>query len=349
MRQLTYHEPGKLSWDDVPDPVLKGGEDAIVRPIAVTTCDLDNAVLVGNAPIPGPYAFGHELVAEVIEIGDRVETFRAGDRVIVPFQIACGRCGRCMRGITASCERVPPRSMYGFGALGGEWGGAFSERLRVPFADAMLLRLRDALSPESVASLSDNMPDAYRTVGPHLEETPGAPVLIVGGGAPSIGLYAVAIAKALGASRVDYIDRDKARLALAESLGAKPIEGPPPRKAGEYPITVDASANEDGLACALRSVTPYGVCTSVGIYYGDTQVPLLDMYGRGVRFITGRANARADMPKVLALVESKRFSPEHINTRVAPMEHAIEVLLEGTMKPVFIAGSQSPDTAHTSR
>jgi alcohol dehydrogenase len=90
--------------------------------------------------------------------------------------------------------------MYGFGATGGDWGGMLGDLVRVPFADAMLMRVPDGVAPESIASASDNLPDAWRTVAPHLAANPGAEVLVLGGGARSIGL-AAGLAVALGAGR----------------------------------------------------------------------------------------------------------------------------------------------------
>src|SRR6202011_4866875 len=95
-------------------------------------------------------------------------------------------------------------AMYGIGTLGGNYGGAFSDVMKVPYATAMLVPLPSTLVPRDVASISDNVVDAWRTVAPHLRDNPGARVLIVGGG--SIGLYAIQIALACGASRVDYLD-----------------------------------------------------------------------------------------------------------------------------------------------
>jgi alcohol dehydrogenase len=173
-------------------------------------------------------------------------------------------------------------------------------------------------------------------VAPFLAEEPGAAVLVVGGGAISIALYAVAVARALGAGRVVYLDTDATRAAIAERFGAEVTVGPFPRRAGEFPITVDASAHPDGLACALRSVVPYGVCTSVGIYYTDTTVPLLEMYGRGVRFVTGRVNARAHLPFALDLVASGRLDPTPVTTATVGWADAIDALLHGGAKPVVV-------------
>ncbi len=92
MRQLTFVEPGKVEWRDVPDLTLEGDADALVRPLAVATCDLDTALLAGRVPAQGPFGLGHECVAEVTEVGDSVSSVAPGDLVSVPFQISCGEC-----------------------------------------------------------------------------------------------------------------------------------------------------------------------------------------------------------------------------------------------------------------
>jgi alcohol dehydrogenase len=336
MRQLMFIEPGTVRWENAPEPRLETPDDALVRPLVVTTCDIDHAIVHGHAPLPGPFPLGHEFVAEVLQVGSAVSAFRPGQRVIVPFQIGCGRCPRCARGLTGSCKTAGPGSAYGMKPIGGDWGGALSDLVRVPFADAMLVELPAGVDPTAVPSVSDNMPDAWRTVAPYLAETPGADVLVVGGWARSIALYAIAMAKALGAGRIDYLDTDRDRLALAERLGAHAVEGPPPRRAGSFPITVDASGDVDGLCCALRSVEPYGVCTSVAIYFVDPVLPLLDMYTRGIRYVTGRVNARPAMPEILALVQSGRFHPEVVNSSIVPWDDAHEAILANQRKPVFV-------------
>jgi alcohol dehydrogenase len=335
MRQLTFIEPGVLEWREAPDPKIETPTDAIVRPITVALCDLDAAVLRGKAPLSGPYAFGHEFVAEVVMMGEQVAGFHQGQRVVVPFQISCGECERCRRGLTGSCSSVPPLSMYGFGALGGPWGGALSDLVRVPFAQNMLVPVPASVEPRTIASASDNLADAWRTVGPYLGTSPGAAVLVVGG-VGSIGLYAVAIACALGAGRVEYLDTDPERLALAKSVGATPIEGPPPKRLGPYPITVDASARPEGLACALRSVEPDGVCTSIGIYWQETSLPLLEMYTTGITFKTGRVHSRACIPRVLDLVQSGHLQPERVTTAWVAWDDAHAALRDPSTKVVVL-------------
>lgn len=338
MRQLTFVEPSRLEWWDVPEPKLLGPKECLVRPLAVSTCDLDPFTIRGTTPFSatGPFAFGHEFVASVVEIGEGVSSIRVGDRVVVSFQICCGECSYCRRGLTGSCESVPPRSMYGFGPLGGEWGGALSDLVRVPFADFMLVPVPEGVDTASVPSVSDNVCDAWRTVAPHLAARPGSRVLFLGASPSS--LYAIQIALALGAESVDYADRDETRLATARALGANAIEvGSWPDRLGSYPITANGVFDAAGLACALRSTEPGGVCTNAApIFEAAVPIPLLDMYVTGVTFITGRVNARAHMPDVLELVASGRLEPERVTGAVASWDEAVDALLDTTTKLVLV-------------
>jgi threonine dehydrogenase-like Zn-dependent dehydrogenase len=338
VRSLTFVAAGKLEWRESAEPVMQGPGEALVRPLAVATCDLDGAIVAGSSPFPGPFALGHEFVAEVVETGDEVGSVRTGDRVIVPFQISCGTCAPCREGRTGNCASVQFTSMYGLGAVAGDWGGALSDLVRVPYADPMLVAVPEGIEPANIASVSDNVADGWRTVAGPLAERPAAPVLVVGGALASISLYATQAAVALGAERVDFVDHDSERLALAEALGAHPVEAPPngqdgpydaafPERMGPYPITVDASAHPAGLGCALRSTEPDGTCTSAGIYWAPTTpVPLFEMYTKGITFHTGRVHSRAVLPKVLELISDGRIRPEQVTSAVVPWDEAAEAL-----------------------
>jgi alcohol dehydrogenase len=94
MRQLTFQGAGKLDWLEVPEPTLTGSADALVRPVAVATCDLDTPIVRGETPFQGPLPLGHECVAEVVDVADGVKGIQPGALVSVPFQISCGDCGR---------------------------------------------------------------------------------------------------------------------------------------------------------------------------------------------------------------------------------------------------------------
>lgn len=110
MRSLVLEEPRRLAWHEVDEPQRRHEREAIVRPLAVATCDLDQPMIFGHTSFPLPIHLGHEAVAEVVEGPDG---FAPGDRVVVPFQISCGTCERCERGLTGSCKSVPPLAMYG--------------------------------------------------------------------------------------------------------------------------------------------------------------------------------------------------------------------------------------------
>jgi threonine dehydrogenase-like Zn-dependent dehydrogenase len=307
MRQLTFAEAGRYAWSEAPDPEITESGQALVRPLLVACCDLDVAVAHGQAPLPPGYAVGHEGLAEVVAVGAGVSSVRAGDRVVVPFQISCGNCAQCRRGATGSCGSVPLMAMYGLGPLAGLNGGGFmSDLVLVPYADAMLIGVPEAIPPIAIASLSDNISDGWRTVGPHAAELAALDpadrrVLVVG--RQSIGLYAAAFAAALGA-HVDYVDTDAQRLAAAEKLGAVVHDRVKPDKSWDpYPVTAHTSADPSLLAATLHATWPDGVCTDTGIYYQPkVEMPLLSMYTRGVRFVTGRVNARAAIPPVLELL-----------------------------------------------
>jgi threonine dehydrogenase-like Zn-dependent dehydrogenase len=338
VRQLTFVGAGRLVWEDTPAPELSSGDAALVRPVAVATCDLDIALVSGRAPLPGPFAFGHEFVADVIEIGETVETFRPGDRVIVPFQVSCGACDFCRRGLTASCATVGAGAAYGMAPIARrEWGGALSDRVNVPYADAMLVGLPEGMTPASAASVSDNVPDGWRAVAPQLERRTAAPVLVVGG-AGDVALYAAAVAVALGSTQVDYVDTDVRRLAVAERIGANPLDRPVDgSRLGRYPITVDHSGDVAGLHSALRSTEPEGTCTSTAIYFAaQTALPLLEMYTRGVEYRTGRVNARAAIPHVLDLITAGRLQPELVTSATVTWDDAPDVLSTLEAKTVIV-------------
>ena len=225
MRQLIALGPGQLEWREIAEPKLLAPTDALVRPIAVSVCDADVSYLQGKLPPRESFCFGHEFVADVVAVGEDVTVFMPGDRVVVSFLIACGTCKRCRQGYPAACLSVPPKSAYGFGIF-GDWGGAACDLIRVPYAATMMVHLPEGVSATDAASVGDNLSDAFRCVAEGLEEEPGAPVLIVagGGGAPSISLYAAALARALGSEQVDYMDSDPSRLAIAQAIGANSID-----------------------------------------------------------------------------------------------------------------------------
>lgn len=346
MRGLVYLGPGELEWQELPSPRIESDDAAVVRPLAVATCDLDAMIVSGASPFPAPFAIGHEGVGEVVEVGDAVRLFKPGDRVLVPFQISCGSCDACAAGRTGNCLTVPLAQTYGFG-FGPEatkWGGFLADAIGVPFADAMLVAVPDEVPSAVAASASDNLVDAYRAVGPQLAERPGAPVLVAGGAASgSIGLFAVALALALGSEEVVYIDEDQGRRAVAAALGAGVLDRLPDRLDRRYPITVNAGSSAASLALCLGSLDRDGVCTSTAIAFDPASIPpfpLLSMYVMSTTFITGRIHARHHAPAVLTLLADE-LDVTSILTREVPFDEAAEALLEPHTKLILTPPRQA--------
>jgi alcohol dehydrogenase len=332
MRSLVLEDTRRVAWQEVPEPQRRHEREAIVRPLAVAACDLDQPMIFGRTPFPLPIHLGHECVAEVVE---GPEGFAPGDRVVIPFQISCGTCERCRRGLTGKCAAVPPLSMYGFGVLGGEWGGMLSDLALVPYADAMLVPLPEGVDPAVVPSAADNMPDGWRTVAPALAELPAADVLVVGGGARSMALYAVDAALALGAASVTYVDTDAGRLGVAQELGAQVVEGAPEQSLGMFPVTVDGTATPEGLVATLRLTEGGGRCTTIGQLAPEAPLPLFELYNRGVHLHIGIGMARPAMPAILDLVAAGRLRPQLVTSATVAWDDAPEALLEPATKLVI--------------
>ena len=341
MRQLTYVGGSTIEWWDVPEPTIRHDGDALVRPLAVTRCDLDLVIVGGKSGLPGPFALGHETAGIVTQTGDAVMDFAPGDLVIVPFQISCGLCERCRRGHTNACTSVPFRSSYGLKPVSGvEYGGALSDLIRVPFADHMLVRQPEGHALSQTAGLADGATDAFSAVAYWLKQWPGAEVLVIGGGGQSIGMFAVQAAISRGARRVVYLDDDPQRLAKAKSLDAEVCEAPKGlvmEPVGLFPIVVDAAATDASILLAFRSAEPNGICQRMyGDFAATTPVPLRHMYGTGITLRIGRVNVRAEMPDCVAHVASGDFHPEHVITRRVRFEDAHEAIGDPTIRVAFV-------------
>lgn len=351
MRALTLMPGGRLRWRSVPAPPPPGPLGAVVRPLAVATCDLDRPMGLGATPFLPPLLFGHECVAEVLTVGSEVTRCRPGQRVVVPFQISCGACAACSTGRTGNCQRVPPISMYGFGVSGGHWGGAVADELAVPYADGMLVALPPRVEPAAAASVADNVPDGYRHVAPHLPGllAAGHPARMIIVGAPSkghrftasVGLYAGLVARALGASEVTVIDARTDVRAQAEGLGLAAVTPKQARGLAPAPLVADISASPAGLRRALALTAPDGICSSAGSLHAFSRIPTASMFGRNATLIVARSHARVLIPGVLDLVADRRLAPERVTTVLAPMDDAAAALNDhlrgGSTKTVVAA------------
>jgi alcohol dehydrogenase len=351
MRTLIAAPGGRLYWRGVPAPPPPGPAGAIVRPVAIGTCDADAMIAMGASPFPLPLRLGHECVAEVLSVGGEVATIRPGQHVVVPYQISCGECPACRAGRTANCLAVPPVSMYGFGLTGGPWGGALADELAVPYADAMLVPLPEGLAPAAAASVADNVIECYRHVAPHLpallSREPGARLLVLGPldaktrFSASGPIYAALIAKALGAPDVVLVDARPYARDFAERLGLRAV---PPAELKAYrpaPLVADLTTTSRGLAVAVASTAPDGVCSTMVSLERMVRIPGLLAYGRNVTMHISRPHARPLIPPVLDLMRTGRFRPETVISTVASLDDAPAALREhflgGGTKTVLIA------------
>ena len=187
------HGSWRLEWRDVATPELGGGRDnAVIRPLAVARCEIDPMLINAGPTAPDGFAVGHEAVAEVVAVGPGVSSVAVGQLVFASFQLCCGRCRACAGGRTANCAEYPALSDYGMQPLSGvEYGGMLSDLVHVPYADAMLVGVPAELDTIRLASVADNVCDGYRAVAPHLAARPGADVLVVCHGAPSIAMWGI--------------------------------------------------------------------------------------------------------------------------------------------------------------
>jgi threonine dehydrogenase-like Zn-dependent dehydrogenase len=231
MRAVTWAGPTKVTVSDVPDPQILSDRDAIVKVTSTAICGSDLHLYDGYIPsaMPGDI-LGHEFMGEVVELGKAVSNLSVGDRVVVPFPIACGACHACERQLFSLCENSNPNAglaekmlghspagIYGYSHMLGGYAGGQAEYVRVPFADVGPLTIEDdSLTDEQVLFLSDILPTGY--MGADVCRIQPGDVVAVWGAGP-VGQFAVASARLLGAARVICIDRVPERLQMAHDHG----------------------------------------------------------------------------------------------------------------------------------
>ena len=224
MKAVVYKAPFKLAVENVDDPKIEQPGDAIIRITTANICGSDLHPYEGRAPLDAGMVLGHENMGIVEQTGPGVNRVKVGDRVSVPFNLACGTCRNCVEGWTSACLRANPSGQpgagYGYPQMGPYWGGQ-AEYLRVPWADFNLLELPAGDEHEQdFTMLSDIFPTGYH--GTELAGVePGRTVAIFGAG--PVGLMAALSANLRGAAQTFVVDFQPDRLALAEKMGATAI------------------------------------------------------------------------------------------------------------------------------
>src|SRR5690242_11572679 len=218
MRALAYEGPGRVKVVKKPDPRIEHPQDVVLRVTRAAICGSDLHLLHGLVPDTRVgCTFGHEFTGTVEELGSSVRNLRRGDRVVVPFNISCGTCFYCARGLPANCENTNPNSdvasgVYGYSHTTGGYDGGQAEYVRVPFADVGPMKIPDDMEEEEVLFLSDILPTGYQAA--EMGEIKGGETVVVLGCGP-VGLFAMKSAWLLGAGRVIAVDHVDYRLDFA--------------------------------------------------------------------------------------------------------------------------------------
>ncbi|WP_440103104.1 zinc-dependent alcohol dehydrogenase [Streptosporangium sp. H16] len=219
---------------EVPDPRILNSRDAVVRITSTAICGSDLHLYDGYIPtMKKGDIIGHEFMGEVVEVGPKVATLKVGDRVVVPFPIACGNCTSCEHGMFSVCENSNPNAgmaeklmghtpsgIFGYSHMLGGYPGGQAEYARVPFADVGPIKIEDDLPDEKVLFLSDILPTGW--MGAEMCDIKPGDTIAVWGAGP-VGQFAVASAYLMGAERVICIDRFPNRLRIAERAGAETL------------------------------------------------------------------------------------------------------------------------------
>ncbi len=235
MKAICWMGKRDVQVREVPDPQILNSRDAIVRITSTAVCGSDLHLFNGLIPtMEKGDVLGHEFMGEVVETGRAVKNLKAGDRVVVPFPIACGACAMCRRDLFSLCENSNPNAwmaeklmghspagLFGYSHMLGGYAGGQAQYARVPFADVGPMKVPEGMPDEQVLFLSDILPTGY--MGAEMCDIKSGDVVAVWGCGP-VGQFAIASARMLGAERVIAIDRFPYRLRMAaERAGATDV------------------------------------------------------------------------------------------------------------------------------
>ncbi|KGJ71896.1 IMP dehydrogenase [Cryobacterium roopkundense] len=332
MLATVIHGERDIRLEEVPNPVLSTGGDAIVRVVAACVCGSDLWPYRGIAPTAEPKRIGHEFVGVVEEIGADVSTIKVGDFVIAPFYDCDNTCVNCRNGVSTSCLN------------GGWWGaddkmggfadGAQGERVRVPHADGSLVATPeqpdDSLVP-SLLTLADVMGTGHHAAI-SAGVTAGSTVVVVGDGA--VGLCAVLASKRLGATRIIAMSRHADRQAVAREFGATDIvELRGDEGVARVQELLDGIGADCVLECvgtaesmdqAIRSARPGGMVGYVGVPNGGAELPIRTLFGTNVGVNGGVASVRGYVDELLPEVLSGAINPGRVFDLQLPLAEVAE-------------------------
>ena len=358
MKAVVYKGPFQVAVEEVPEPKIEHPNDVIVRITSSAICGSDLHMYEGRTAAQPGIVFGHENMGIVEEVGSAVVAIRQGDRVVMPFNVACGFCKNCERGYTGFCLTVNPGfagGAYGYVAMGPYMGGQ-AEKLRVPFADFNCLKLPPGNEHETdFILLADIFPTGYH--GCELAGViPGESVAVYGAG--PVGLMAAYSALLRGASKVFSVDRVPERLSKAKEIGAIPInfdEGDPVEQIksqtngegsdkGVDAVGYQAVAPREGreepavvLNSLIETVRATGAIGIPGLYVpadpgapdpaakqGMLLVRIGKAFEKGHRFGTGQTNVKRYNRYLMEMIIAGRATPSFVVSHELPLDKAPE-------------------------
>lgn len=303
MRGLVLDEPGLIRFaDDLPDPAIVEPGDAVVAVRAAGLCGSDLHPYEGREEVLPGVVQGHELVGEVVAVGEAVTALGIGDRVLAAFTTSCGVCDVCRSGLTSRCVRS---ALFGYGdpAPGGAppLHGGQAELARVPLADGTLVAVPGGISDAEALLLTDNLPTAWHAVR-NAGVREGTSVAIVGLG--SVGLLAVQAALAAGAGEVVAVDLVADRRDRAAHLGATALSPDEAAAgAGRFRAVVEAAGSAAAQRLAFTLLRPGGTLSIIAVQtdraFAFTPV---EAYDRNLTVRAGRAPVRALLDGLLPVI-----------------------------------------------
>lgn len=358
MKAVVYKGPRDVVINNVPDARIEKPTDVLVRITTTNICGSDLHMYEGRTSVEPGKILGHENLGIVIEAGSAVERIKVGDRVCLPFNISCGYCENCERGLTAFCLTANPGNAgaaYGYAEM-GPYSGGQAEFLRVPYADFNCLVLPpDAVEKENdYVMLSDIFPTGY-----HATELagvqPGDSVVIFGAG--PVGLMAAHSAMIKGAAKVMVVDMHQDRLALAEKIGAIPINNADASCVDQILALTGGRGADCGCECVgyqchdhpghevpnltmnnlVKSVKATGGLGVVGVFMpedpggvdemarnGQIAFDFGEFFTKGQRMGTGQANVKAYNRKLMHLIQQGKAHPSFIVSHELPLDKAAQ-------------------------
>jgi alcohol dehydrogenase len=315
MKALTYHGPGKRSWEDKPRPTLQKPTDAVVRVERTTICGTDLHILKGDVPtVTDGRILGHEGLGVVEEAGTGVSNFKKGDRVLISCITSCGKCDACKKGMYSHCSD-------GGWILGHLIDGTQAEYVRIPHADNSLHHVPPGSDEDALVMLSDILPTGFEVGVLNGKVKPGDAVAIVGGG--PVGLAALLTAQFYSPAELIMIDLDDNRLAVAKKLGATRCVNSGDGKAVEKVMALTGGKGVDVAIEAVGIPATFDVCqdivaagghvANVGVHGKPVSLKLEKLWIHNVTITTGLVDTNTT-PMLLKTVVAGRLQPRQLIT-----------------------------------